>query len=96
MVLLTDAEEDGLLGAAAVVDDPEVRERLKVVINVEAMGADAPVRLFETGPGNGWLADVVGDARRRTRAARRSTSRSTGGCRTTPTSRCSSARAFRG
>ena len=58
MVLLTDAEEDGLLGASAVVDDPDVRERLKVVINVEAMGVDAPVRLFETGPGNGWLADV--------------------------------------
>ncbi len=58
MVLLTDAEEDGLLGASAVVDDPDVRQRLKVVINVEAMGADAPVRLFETGPGNGWLAEV--------------------------------------
>ena len=62
MVLLTDAEEDGLLGASAVVDDPEVRDRLKVVINVEAMGVDAPVRLFETGPGNGWLAHVWAQA----------------------------------
>lgn len=62
MVLLTDAEEDGLLGASAVIEDPEVRERLKVVINVEAMGADAPVRLFETGPGNGWLAHVWASA----------------------------------
>ena len=58
MVLLTDAEEPGLLGASAVVEDPDVRERLKVVINIEAMGADAPVRLFETGPGNAWLAGV--------------------------------------
>lgn len=58
MVLLTDAEEDGLLGAAAAVDDPEVRERLKAVVNVESIGADAPVLLFETGPGNGWLAGV--------------------------------------
>ncbi len=62
MVLLTDAEEDGLLGAAAVVGDPEVRARLKVVINVEAMGVDAPVRLFETGPGNHWLARVWAQA----------------------------------
>ena len=58
MTMLTDAEESGLLGASAVVEDPDVRGRLKVVINLEAMGADAPVRLFETGPGNGWLAGV--------------------------------------
>ena len=69
MVLLTDAEEDGLLGASAVVEDPEVRERLKVVINVEAMGVDAPVRLFETGPGNGWLARVWAAAAPRPRGA---------------------------
>lgn len=56
MVLLTDAEEDGLLGAAALVEEPEIRSRLKAVINVEAMGVDVPVRLFETGPGNLWLA----------------------------------------
>ncbi len=62
IVLLTDAEEVGLLGACAVVEDPDVRERLKVVINVEAMGADQPVRLFETGPANGWLAGVWAEA----------------------------------
>ncbi len=62
MVLLTDAEEDGLLGASAVVEDPEVRERLKVVINVDAIGVDAPVRLFEAGPGNAWLAQVWASA----------------------------------
>ena len=58
MALLTDGEEDGLLGAAAVVEDPDVRDRLKLVLNVEAMGVDTPVRLFEIGPGNGWLAHV--------------------------------------
>lgn len=58
MVLLTDAEEEGLLGAEALVEDPEVRSRVKLVVNVEAMGGDAPVRMFEAGPGNGWLAAV--------------------------------------
>jgi Peptidase family M28 len=69
MVLLTDAEENGMLGASAVVADPEVRERLKVVINMEAMGVDAPVRLFETGPANGWLAHVWAAAAPRPRGA---------------------------
>lgn len=55
MVLLTDAEENGLMGAAALVQDPEVRARLRTYINIEATGADAPAMLFETGPGNGWL-----------------------------------------
>jgi hypothetical protein len=57
-VLLTDSEEGGLLGAAALLDDPEVAGRLNVVVNLDSMGADAPVVLFETGPANGWLAGV--------------------------------------
>jgi hypothetical protein len=55
MVLLTDAEEDGLMGAAAVVRDPEVRSRLRAYINLDAIGTDGPVPLFETGPGNAWI-----------------------------------------
>lgn len=69
MVLLTDAEEDGLLGASAAVEDPEVRERLKAVVNIESIGADAPVLLFETGPGSGWLAGVWARAVRHPRGA---------------------------
>jgi len=55
MVLLTDAEEDGLLGASAAVQHAEVNARVKLVINVEAMGGDRPVLMFETGPANAWL-----------------------------------------
>ena len=55
MVLLTDAEEEGLMGAAAVVRDPEVRARMRAYINLDAVGADGPVPLFQTGPGNDWL-----------------------------------------
>ena len=55
MVLLTDAEEHGLMGAAALVRDPEVTARLRAYVNLDAVGADGPVPLFQTGPGNGWL-----------------------------------------
>ena len=51
MVLLTDAEEHGLMGARALVEDPEVRARLRTFINIEAIGAAGPLVLFESGPG---------------------------------------------
>jgi hypothetical protein len=51
MLLITDAEEHGLMGARALVDDPEVRSRLKTFINLEAIGTSSPFVLFETGPG---------------------------------------------
>jgi len=57
-ILLTDSEESGLLGAAALLDAPGIAARLKTVVNLDSMGADAPVVLFETGPGNGWLTGV--------------------------------------
>jgi peptidase M28-like protein len=57
-VLVTDAEESGLMGAAAVMTDREVSDRLRAYINVESVGAAGPVVLFETGPGNRWLTSV--------------------------------------
>jgi hypothetical protein len=57
-VLVTDGEENGLMGAAALVDDRNVADRLKAYINVESIGADGVPVLFETGPGNGWLTSV--------------------------------------
>lgn len=53
MVLLTDAEEDGLMGARALVQDEEIRSRLRTYLNLEATGTSGPVPLFETGPGSG-------------------------------------------
>ena len=55
MVLLTDGEEAGLMGAAALVGDREVSRRLQTYLNLEAVGSSRPVWLFETGPGNAWL-----------------------------------------
>lgn len=57
-VLVTDAEESGLMGAAALAGERNIVDRLKAYINVEAIGADGVPVLFETGPGNGWLTAV--------------------------------------
>jgi hypothetical protein len=50
LVLLTDGEELDLMGAAAAVTDPEIKERLQAYLNVEAIGSAAPTVLFESGP----------------------------------------------
>jgi len=55
MVLLTDGEEAGLMGAAALVTDREVTRRLKAYLQVEAAGSSGPALLFETGPANAWI-----------------------------------------
>jgi len=54
-VLVTDGEESGLMGAAGVVTDRDVMDRLNAYINIDSTGSAGPARLFETGPGNGWL-----------------------------------------
>jgi hypothetical protein len=51
MVLLTDGEEKGLMGARALAEDAEVRGRLRVFLNLESIGTAGPFVLFETGPG---------------------------------------------
>jgi hypothetical protein len=58
LVLITDAEESGLMGAAALSGERDIVDRLKAYINVEAIGASGVPVLFETGPGNGWLTSV--------------------------------------
>jgi hypothetical protein len=55
LVLVTDGEESGLMGAAALVTDRTVMSALHVYINVEAAGSDGPAVLFEAGPANGWV-----------------------------------------
>jgi hypothetical protein len=55
MVLVTDGEESGLMGAAGLVTDRDVMDRLNAYINIEATGSGGNALLFEAGPGNGWL-----------------------------------------
>ena len=54
-VLVTDAEEVGLMGAAALMNERDITERLQAYVNIEANGTSGPVMLFETGPGNDWI-----------------------------------------
>ncbi len=55
MVLVTDGEEEGLMGAAGLVTDREVMSRLGAYVNVEATGSSGTAVLFETGPRNEWI-----------------------------------------
>jgi hypothetical protein len=55
LVLVTDGEEAGLMGAAGLVTDREVMDRLQAYINIEATGSGGTSWLFETGPRNGWI-----------------------------------------
>ena len=54
-VLVTDGEESGLMGAAGLVTDRDVMDRLDAYVNVESTGSAGTALLFETGPGNAWL-----------------------------------------
>lgn len=55
LALITDGEESGLMGAAALVTDREVMNRLRAYVNLESIGSSGTSVLFETGPGNAWL-----------------------------------------
>ena len=52
IVLLTDGEEFGLMGAVGAMGDAELRARLKGYVNLESTGSTGPAILFESGPNN--------------------------------------------
>lgn len=62
IALISDGEEAGLLGAAAFVDDPKWRDRVGVVVNVEARGNRGPSLLFQTSAGDGALIDLYANS----------------------------------
>ncbi|HEY3383307.1 MAG TPA: M28 family peptidase [Vicinamibacterales bacterium] len=72
LVAVTDAEEVGLMGAAALVEDP-VMLRVRAYLNFEAVGTSGPSMLFQTGPGNAWLVKAWARASRRPGGASMST-----------------------
>jgi hypothetical protein len=55
MVLLSDGEEIGLMGAKAFVDENPLLKDVGLVLNFEARGSNGPVYMFETGEKNAWL-----------------------------------------
>jgi hypothetical protein len=55
IVLITDAEELGLLGARAFVDEHPWLADVDVVLSFEMRGAGGASIMFETAPENGWV-----------------------------------------
>jgi len=55
ILLITDAEELGLLGARAFVEEHPWLEDVRVVLSAEMRGGGGPVYMFETGADNGWV-----------------------------------------
>jgi hypothetical protein len=55
VLLLTDGEEYGLLGARSFVESDPAMADVRVALNFEGRGSAGPVLMFETGPGNAAL-----------------------------------------
>jgi hypothetical protein len=55
ILLLTDAEELGLLGARAFVEQHPWARDVRMVLNFEARGTSGPTWMFETSAGNGTV-----------------------------------------
>lgn len=61
LLLVTDGEERGLLGARAFMAQHAAAASLRAVVNLDARGASGPAAIFELGPESAWLADVIAD-----------------------------------
>ena len=59
IVLLTDGEELGLLGATAFVAEHPWMQDVALVISLEMRGGGGASLLFETSPDNGWVIEAV-------------------------------------
>ena len=55
IILLTDGEENGMLGAKAFVEDHPWVKDVGLVLNFEARGNKGPSFMFETSDNNGWI-----------------------------------------
>lgn len=55
LVLITDSEENGLLGAKGFVDYHPALEEIGVLLNIEARGNSGVSVSFEINPENGWI-----------------------------------------
>src|SRR5260370_14179732 len=62
IVLFTDGEEDGLLGASAFVKEHPWARDVGVLVNFEGRGNSGHAVLFEVRPDNGWLIRTFGAA----------------------------------
>jgi hypothetical protein len=61
IVLLTDSEELGLLGARAFVDEHPWLDDVAIVLSFEMRGAGGASIMFETAPENGWVVRALSE-----------------------------------
>ncbi|WP_437996187.1 M20/M25/M40 family metallo-hydrolase [Sorangium sp. So ce185] len=54
LLLFTDAEEGGVLGGKAFMDEHPLRGEIGLALNFDARGAGGVVAMFETGPGDAF------------------------------------------
>ena len=59
IIVLTDGEEDGLLGAEAFARQHPLARTVAGVVNVDSRGSRGPSAMFETSAGNGWIVGVL-------------------------------------
>jgi hypothetical protein len=59
IVLFTDAEEVGLFGARAFVDEHPWADDVGIVLNAEGRGNAGPVNMFRTAGGNGRMIEIM-------------------------------------
>lgn len=62
ILLFTDGEEIGLMGAKAFVEQHPWAREVGLVLNFEGSGSGGPVMMFETSDENGWLIEEFAKA----------------------------------
>lgn len=62
IVILTDGEEAGLLGARLFFKEHPLRQRIGLLINLESRGGGGRANMFQTGPGNGALIPIFAES----------------------------------
>ena len=62
LFVITDGEEDGLLGASAFVAENPAAQDVRVAVNFEARGNAGESQMFETSAGNGRLVQIFAQA----------------------------------
>ena len=62
VLLVTDGEEAGLLGAQLFTREHRLAKRVKAAVNMDTRGVSGPSLMFETGSANSWLMRLYGRA----------------------------------
>ncbi len=62
LFVITDGEEDGLLGASAFIAENPAAKDVRIVVNFEARGNSGESQMFETSAGNGRLVQLFAQA----------------------------------